>query len=1212
MNLLLAGALIAAAGFSPAAAPELKVRCADWKGWKLERTSFSPDALVEEHEFRFTSPSPAPPPQFTVSFETPLPGARHLWRPDGEGGGIPPNWGGRFETSLARMTPVWAFVDDADANRLLVAADEAKRTVAVTAGLKEEGCVAENSLTFFTEPEAGMTDYRVRIRVDRRGVFFGDAVGEAVKWIERRSGFKPVKPPPAAFEPLYSSWYSFHQDVFAADVEKECEIASKLGMKTLIVDDGWQTEDTSRGYRTCGDWKLSRRRFPDMAAHVRRVHDLGMKYMLWYSVPFVGDKSGNYARFKGRYLNDGATAVLDPRFPEVRRFLADTYLKALREWDIDGFKLDFIDSFRCEGEDPAVKENYAGRDVKSVSEAVDLLMKTVYAELSAVKPGILVEFRQRYIGPAIRQYGNMLRAGDCPGDAVANRVRTANLRLTSGGSAVHSDMLEWNRGETPEEAAKFVLSAIFSVVQYSVMLRDYPESHRRMIGHWIRFAREHRDALLFGRFRPRRCGAKYPLIEAEGDSERVVGVYEPCTAAEVDAGDRDVYVLNSTGGGSVIIDAAAACDGEVYDTFGTLRGKVKLAAGLNRVATPVSGYVKAVRAGSPAVKPAMTAAKPGAVKPRGWLRDRAIAARDGFTGHMDEVDEHFRLAWTTNCMRRGKNLNWGNRHLGSWSSEGGAYWFDGLVKLAWQLDDAGLKAMAKRRLEPLLNGVDGNSVGFLWWLDRRDPAQEREAFTDGSWQFWVIGMAERAVSAYYEATGDARARRAIAAAFDYEAMARRHGGGATFASGVFDACRLTGSPGVAKCLDISCSLVTNCQYATPPSPLLVDTLNLKRTHHALLRMPTRHGVYASEQLLSLLAAYMRTGDRNIAESVKAWYGFFDRHCAQPYGVTMMDEEWGWAGVHRGTETCDVAAESFTRMRMLACFGEGRWGDDAELAFFNAGPGCVSRDVKRHVYMQMPNRLAAAHEGSLFSCGGHFWTLYSNQHWPLCCTAALNRILPNFVWSMWLKTADGGVAAALYGPSEFTAELPAGEVAFEEKTDYPFDEKIEITVKKAPGAEFALQLRMPGWCETPEVAVNGVKTAAAAGNGFLPLRRAWKAGDRVDVRLPMKPRVRRWRDMNDYGRERVSVYLGPLLFAYPVPELNDDTPAAAPREPALRAPFDPAAVKVVRKPLRRPWNWSVADAPVRLVAGDSKGAAVELVPYGCTKLRISAFTEEKEK
>ena len=128
-------------------------------------------------------------------------------------------------------------------------------------------------------------------------------------------------------------------------------------------------------------------------------------------------------------------AVLDPRFPEVRRFLVDTYARAMKEWDLDGFKLDFIDAIRFWGEDPAEKENFKGRDIKSVPIAVEKLMTEVHAALTAIKPDALVEFRQGYVGPGIRKFGNMLRVGDCPGSARRNRVAIANLRLASGDTA---------------------------------------------------------------------------------------------------------------------------------------------------------------------------------------------------------------------------------------------------------------------------------------------------------------------------------------------------------------------------------------------------------------------------------------------------------------------------------------------------------------------------------------------------------------------------------------------------------------------------------------------------------------------------------------------------------------------------------------------------------------------------------------------------------
>ena len=187
----------------------------------------------------------------------------------------------------------------------------------------------------------------------------------------------------------------------------------------------------------------------------------------------------------------------------------------------------------------------------------------------------------------------MMRAADCPGDLLANRCRIANLRLTSGDTAVHADMLEWNTKETPEQAARFVLSTMFGVIQYSVMLRTLPESHKKMIAHWLDFSQKHRDALLKGAFRPRHYEAFYPVIEAENAQERIVGVYNDVCVADCGAADRDVYVLNATGKGTLAVRLAAKpAKVEAFDTFGNSVPAPALNAGLQDVALPISGYLK--------------------------------------------------------------------------------------------------------------------------------------------------------------------------------------------------------------------------------------------------------------------------------------------------------------------------------------------------------------------------------------------------------------------------------------------------------------------------------------------------------------------------------------------------------------------------------------------------------------------------------------------
>ena len=575
---------------------ELKVDCAQPGSWKIETRQIA-SGEVEEYEFALSSATAAVPPRFDVSFDVPQLDAHHKWTTQTERVTIPPNWGCSSGSRLCSSMPLVAFLNDTDRNRICVTASEAMRTVNFEAGLREEDCQIVWKVTFFSEAEAPLTRYAVRLRIDRRDIFFGDAIREGTAWIVKSAGLRPAAAPAAAFEPLYSAWYSFHQDVFDKDVEAECAEAARLGMKVLIVDDGWQTDDNNRGYAFTGDWQISTRRFPDMAAHVKRVHALGMKYMIWYGVPMMGLKAKNYERFKGKYLwtsrdRWSGYSCMDPRFPEVREYICSLYEKALRDWDLDGLKLDFIDAIGYHGTDPAIAENYAGRDIKALPEAVDRLMKDVYARLKAIKPDVLIEFRQGYIGPAIRQYGNMMRAADCPGDLLANRCRTANLRLTSGETAVHADMLEWHRDEKPEVAARYVLSTMFSTIQYSVMLRTYPESHKRMIAHWLKFSKDHREALLHGSFRPHHFEAFYPWMEAENAAERIAGVYVGGTVVPVDASTKVNFVLNATGEPKVVVDSATQATAEIYDTFGEKKGEMRLVRGLNKVEMPVSGYLK--------------------------------------------------------------------------------------------------------------------------------------------------------------------------------------------------------------------------------------------------------------------------------------------------------------------------------------------------------------------------------------------------------------------------------------------------------------------------------------------------------------------------------------------------------------------------------------------------------------------------------------------
>ena len=581
---------------------DLKVEFKEKGPWKHELVRGT-EGGREVFTIRLKADAPATPPEFDAFLTCAPHGAHNLWQPIDESMArhrlYATEWGSvRYSSELARNEPLACAFGEDELNSLTIACSEAMRHVKYAITCHSTDAVLEGRFRFFTKPEHPISSYEVRILVDRRRIFWADAVREASAWIGEAAGLSPCRVPEAAFDPLYSSWYAFWQDVRDDDIVREAKSAAALGMKSAILDDGWQKESSKSYYSATGDWMPVRSRFPDMRAHVDKVHAAGIRnYMLWLSVPFVGNESKAYARFRGKYLwgEGGDVAGLDPRFPEVREHLVKTYERCVRDWDFDGLKLDFIDSITTD-DDPAAKENWRGRDCKTIPEGIDRLMTAIHDRLAAIKPDVLIEFRQRYTGPAIRRYGNMLRATDCPYDLVGNRKRIADLRLTSGGTAVHSDMLVWNPSDTPEEAARVVLSAIFGVVQYSMKLATVTEPHRAVIRRWIDFATAHRETLLKGTFRPHHPELMYPVIEAESAAERITAVYSDGALVTV-ASDRPAYVLNASAKPELLVDLAAPATVRTYDVFGACTGESRLEKGLRRVSCPVSGVLQFNAAG---------------------------------------------------------------------------------------------------------------------------------------------------------------------------------------------------------------------------------------------------------------------------------------------------------------------------------------------------------------------------------------------------------------------------------------------------------------------------------------------------------------------------------------------------------------------------------------------------------------------------------------
>lgn len=533
---------------------------------------------------------PEIPQKFTVLFKYPVVDCYSVWSPYNTGRNcLGVNWSKRATQSrLASGMPVQSVISMGGKNRLTIALSDAVTPTRIFSGVCEEDACFDCGVDFFTVPVAPLTEYSAVIRLDMRDIAYYDSIYDVSAWWENECGYKPAHVPEHARLPMNSLWYTYHQNLDVEDIVNECRLSKPLGMDTVIIDDGWQTDDNNRGYAFCGDWEVARSKVPDMKQFVDRIHAVGMKVMLWYSVPLLGIKSKNYNRFKDMLLDcTGNTRdfwALDPRYREVRDFLTETYIKAVSEWGLDGLKLDFIDSFVLRGKSLEPDEK---RDFVSLEDAVDALMTGINNSLRAINPEILIEFRQSYVGPAIRKYGNMLRVADCPNDPIVNRCETVNLRFTSGNTAVHSDMLMWNYSEPVESAALQLVSVLFSVPQISVKIAKLSEDHKKMLGFYLSFWRSHRDILLDGKISANNPETLYSSVTACKDKKAVTALYSEKVVDVKDYGY--VAAVNSNGSESLVLKGACGKKYTVYNCMGEKLENGTVSGNLSEITVPVAG-----------------------------------------------------------------------------------------------------------------------------------------------------------------------------------------------------------------------------------------------------------------------------------------------------------------------------------------------------------------------------------------------------------------------------------------------------------------------------------------------------------------------------------------------------------------------------------------------------------------------------------------------
>ena len=636
----------------------------------------------------------------------------------------------------------------------------------------------------------------------------------------------------------------------------------------------------------------------------------------------------------------------------------------------------------------------------------------------------------------------------------------------------------------------------------------------------------------------------------------------------------------------------------------------------------------------------------GSITAEGWLREQLLRSKNGMGGHLDELEPGMMI---DPYIKKKTTAAWGKVAAG-WGAEiSGNYWY-GLIALAFTLPDKQLQEKAEEWVNAVLAVQEED--GYLGAYSKEDDRSE-------DYNAWGNACGMRALLLYAQATGrqdvfDAVHRGLLWFCRTKEWKFTAYAG--EFILNLMSYCYIHTADkellDFCKKYEEFLDNTANDTYRKGISAMADDYLFYNQCHAAGYAVGVRRTA----------AEYLCNGEERLLNASKKAIEKLHKKCLMVNGGISGDAEWlSPKGATGETEYCTSTFLSASYAVMAAATGEAIWGDYIEKVIFNVAQGARKKDERAITYFTAPNQLIASDHSSKVH-DPH--CMYAPVHSTSCCSVNSVAIMPEFVKNMAFCDEKENLYILSYGPCRIKHKN--AEILVD--TLYPFrkDVTINVSVPKGEKADFSLFLKKPAWCDSINISIDEKMLTAQAENGFIKVGAPLYNNQKITVNMDMKPIVVETDDCDSSNKQPLSVLYGPLCFCLPVKEnwINKGNGYAQTPLPEGWSWFE-VEKSFEEKPLfsslsrldAHTWNFAttrealekslkvcekgakgyVWETPYVSILADGWQApylynhytprtndiygktvpitferTVELVPFGCTNLRISCFAKAGEQ